>query len=240
MKIHAYIIAWNEGKILPFTLDYYSQFCENIFVYDNMSTDNTDEICANYPNVKVVKWYTTDMKYNDVILAEMKSNIYKQSRKDRVDWVVMCDCDEYLYYENLLDKLKEYKQAGINMPLIDGHDMYSDDFPEYDGELLTDKIKIGSETYAPMCKNIVFDPMLDIKYLPGAHSNQCHGAVKSNSAEIKLLHYKFLGKEYVITRYNQLAERLSDFNKKNGLSRHWANPPIKYMDEMKEKQYRVI
>ena len=240
MKMHAYIIAWNEGRILPFTLDHYSQFCEKIFIYDNMSTDNTDEICAKYPNVRVVKWSTPDKKYNDMTLVEMKSNVYKQSREDDVDWVIMCDCDEYLYHENLLDKLKEYKESGITIPLIDGHDMYSDNFPEYDGGLLTDKVKIGSETYAPMCKNIIFDPSLDIKYMPGAHANQCPNAVKSDTAEIKLLHYKFLGKEYVLARYNQLAEQLSDFNKKTGLSGHWTRPPMKYMDEMKEKQFKVI
>ena len=240
MKIHAYIIAWNESKILPFTLDHYSQFCEKIFIYDNMSTDNTDEICGKYSNVKVIKWSTSDKKYNDVTLAEMKSNVYKQSRKDNVDWVIMCDCDEYLYHENLLEKLKEYKNSGVTMPLIDGHDMYSDDFPEYDGELLTDKIKIGSETYEPMCKNIIFNPSLDIQYMPGAHSNQCPNAVKSDTAEIKLLHYKFLSKEYVLARYNQLAEQLSDFNKRTGFSGHWTRPPMKYMDEMKEKQYKVI
>jgi glycosyltransferase involved in cell wall biosynthesis len=240
MKIHAYIITWNEGKILPFTLDHYSKFCEKIFIYDNMSTDNTDEICSKYSNVKVIKWSTPDKKYNDITLAEMKSNVYKQSRKDNIDWVIMCDCDEYLYHENLLEKLAEYKETGITMPLIDGHDMFSETFPEYDGELLTDKVKIGSETYAPMCKNIVFDPILDITYMPGAHSNQCPNAVKSTSSEIKLLHYKFLSKEYVLDRYNQLAEQLSDFNKKTGLSGHWTRPPMKYMDEMKEKNYKVI
>ena len=30
MKIHAHILAWNEEKILPYTLDHYSEFCEKI------------------------------------------------------------------------------------------------------------------------------------------------------------------------------------------------------------------
>ena len=44
MKIHAYIIAYNEEKLLPFTLDSYSIFCEKIFVYDKYSTDSSDKI----------------------------------------------------------------------------------------------------------------------------------------------------------------------------------------------------
>jgi len=240
MKIHAHIIAWNEERILPFTLDYYSQFCEKIFVYDNMSTDGSDEIYKKYDNVTVVKWETPDKKYNDVSLAEMKSNVYKISRKFKADWVVMCDCDELLYHENLLDKLKEYKEQGITMPKIDGHDMFSEEFPEYDGGLLTDKVKIGSETYAPMCKNIIFNPMLDIKYAPGAHASAANGSVVSKEAELKLLHYKFLGKDYVLGRYGVLADQLSDFNLKTGLSGHWTRPPMAYMDKMKEDQYKVI
>jgi glycosyltransferase involved in cell wall biosynthesis len=240
MKIHAHIIAWNEAKILPYTLDHYSQFCEKIHVYDNMSTDGSDEIYKKYDNVTVIKWDTPDKKYNDVTLAEMKSSIYKQSRKHNVDWVIVCDCDEYLYHENLIEKLEEYKSQGITMPKIDGHDMCCESFPVYDGQLLTDKVKVGSETYEPMSKNIIFNPMLEVKYRPGAHSNQVIGAKFSSEAELKLLHYKFLGKDYVLERYNNLAEQLSDFNKKTGMSGHWTRPPLHYIDQMLEDNYKVI
>lgn len=239
MIIHAHIIAWNEEKMLPFTLDHYSQFCDKIYVYDNMSTDGSDKIYEQYEKVTVKKWQTSDKKYNDVTLAEMKSNVYKISR-GKADWVIMCDCDEYLYHENLLDKLKEYQEKGVTMPKIDGHDMFHETFPEYDGRLLTEIVKIGSETYGPMCKNIVFNPKLDIVYRPGAHASAAKGAVVSEQAELKLLHYKFLGKEYVLSRYGNLAEQLSDFNKKTGLSGHWTRPPMAYMDKMKEDQYKVI
>tara|TARA_R110000803_G_scaffold33746_4_gene73858 strand:- start:552 stop:1277 length:726 start_codon:yes stop_codon:yes gene_type:complete len=241
MKIHAYIIAWNEERILPFTLDHYSQFCEKIYVYDNMSTDGSDEIYKKYDKVVVKKWQTPEKKYNQLIVDhDIKSNIYKQSRKYDVDWVIVCDCDEFLYHENLLDKLKEYKDKGITMPKIDGHDMFSETFPEHDGEPITDKIKIGSETYDVMCKNIIFNPSLDIKYSFGSHSVNAPTAKFSEEAELKLLHYKFLGKEYVNWRYNKLSKQLSDFNIKNGLGGHWTRPPMKYMDEMKEKQFKVI
>ena len=56
MKIHAHILAWNEEKILPFTLDYYSNICNKIFIYDNMSTDGSDDIYKKYPKVELIKW----------------------------------------------------------------------------------------------------------------------------------------------------------------------------------------
>jgi len=240
MIIHAYIIAWNESKILPFTLDHYSQFCDKIIVYDNMSTDNSDEIYAQYDKVEVVKWDTEDKKYSDLKLMNLKSNIYKLSRKYNADWVIVCDCDEFLYHENLLEKLQEYKEKGVTLPRIDGHDMFSETFPEYDGELLTNKVKIGSERYQVMSKNIIFNPTLEVKYGIGAHSIICEGAVMSDLHELKLLHYKFLGKDYVNERYRNLANQLSEWNIKTGLSGHWTRPPMDYMDKMLKDQYKVI
>jgi len=239
MIIHAHIIAWNEERILPFTLDYYSQFCEKIYIYDNMSNDGSDEIYKKYDKVVVKKWSNSNNNFNEIEATQLRNNAYKQSR-GKADWVIVCDCDEFLYHPNLIDKLKEYKNGGITVPKIDGHDMYSDDFPVYDGELLTDKVKIGSETYDMMCKNIIFNPTLDSQYGVGSHSFKAENAVYSDDPELMLLHYKFLGKEYVLWRYENLAKRRNKLMEQTGMGGHWTRPPMKYMDEMKEKQNKVI
>lgn len=240
MKIHAHIIAWNEERILPFTLDHYSQFCDKIYIYDNMSTDSSDKIYKKYDKVSVIKWKNPDGLYNELQQVNIRNTAYKNSRKKGADWVIVCDCDELLYHPDLINKLEEYKKEGITVPKIDGHDMYSDDFPTYDGELITDKIKIGSEVYDVMSKNIIFDPKLDIQFGIGSHSFKDMNGTFSKEPELKLLHYKFLGKKYVLWRYEMLAKRRNEQMKKTGLSGHWTRPPMKYMDEMKEKQYKVI
>lgn len=239
MKIHAHILAFNEEKILPYTLDYYSNLCEKIIIYDNMSTDGSDDIYKKYNKVTVIKWDSNN-EINELNYTRIKSNGYKESRVDNVDWVIVCDCDEFLYHENLLDKLKEYKNKGITVPLIDGHDMVSEIFPEYDGELLTNKVKIGSDTYEPMCKNIIFDPSLDVEYGIGGHSFRCDTANFSKERELKLLHYKFLGRDYVKKIYIARAKRLSIFNKQNKFGEHYFNLPFEYMDKMIKNNYNVI
>jgi hypothetical protein len=240
MKIHAHILAWNEEMILPFTLDYYSNFCEKIFVYDNMSDDSSDEIYKKYPKVEVIKW-DSNGEINEINYINIKNNEYKnRSRNQNVDWVIVCDCDEFLYHENLLEKLKNYKDSGVTVPKISGHDMVSINFPEYDGELITNKIKIGSERYQPMCKNIVFNPQIDVNFGVGAHSFTTPNGVFSNKEELKLLHYKFLGKDYVKKLYVSRAKRLSNFNKENKFGEHYFNLPFKYMDEMIKNNYNVI
>ena len=238
MIIHAHILAYNEEKILPFTLDYYSKICEKIFIYDNNSTDGSDEIYKKYAKVTVIKWSSND-EINELNYINIKSNGYKQYSRN-ADWVIVCDCDEILYHPRLLDKLQYYKDNGITVPKVNGHDMVSETFPTYDGEPITDKIKTGSEVYPPFCKNIIFNPKLDVQYGIGGHSFQCNNAVYSNSPELKLLHYKFLSVEYVEIIYKARAERLSEFNKKNKFGEHYFNIPYDYMDKLLKENIQVI
>ena len=243
MVIHAHILAWNEEKILPFTLDHYSQFCNKIFIYDNMSDDGSDEIYKRYDNVTVIKWESGNT-LDDLKHAEIKNNAYKQTSMD-CDWVIVCDCDELLYHPQLLDKLEEYKKLGVGVPRISGHDMFSETFPEYDGGLITDKIKIGSHTHKMRCKNIVFNPKLDIEYSIGGHlmyisDRPILDEEFSEKTELKLLHYKYLSKEYITSRYKILTKRLSQFNTTNGFGIHYMNLPMDYMDELKETGFKVI
>jgi hypothetical protein len=240
MIIHAHILSWNEEKILPFTLDYYSSFCEKIFVHDNMSTDSSDEIYKKYHKVEVIKWESNE-QINEMNYVNIKNNEYKKhSRKEGVDWVIVCDCDEFLYHPNLMEKLESYKKMGVTVPKVSGHDMVSDEFPTYDGDLLINKIKVGSERYEPMCKKIIFNPFIDVQFGVGAHSFNSPNAKFSETEELKLLHYKFLGKNYVKKLYVDRAKRLSEFNKKNRFGEHYFNLHFKYMDELLSKKYQVI
>ena len=118
--------------------------------------------------------------------------------------------------------------------------MVSEEFPSYDGDLITNKIKIGSKTYEPMCKNIIFNPDLDVQYGIGGHSFQAINAKYSKERELKLLHYKFLGKDYVKNIYISRAKRLSQFNKQNKFGEHYFNLPFQYMDTMLKEKYQVI
>jgi hypothetical protein len=236
MKIHAHILAWNEEKILPYTLDYYSTICEKIFIYDNMSNDSSYKIYKKYPKVKVVKWSSNE-KFNDLDNIIIKNNAYKNSRKDKVDYVIVCDCDEFLYHPNLVEKLKEYKQKGIDMPMVKGYEMISETFPEYNGELIMKKVIEGCDNDF-LNKNIIFNPTKNVQFGIGAHSNHSPDSIKTEQIELMLLHYKFLSKQYVINRYDILEKRLSDFNKINGFGHHYSkqNANMQFDKYFKERK----
>jgi hypothetical protein len=241
MIIHAYILAWNEEKILPFTLDYYSSFCEKIFVYDNMSSDSSDEIYKKYDKVQVIKWDSGD-EINEMNYVNIKNNEYKKySRTGEVDWVIICDCDEVLYHPNLIEKLNEYKNDKVTFPKVEGHDMFSESFPNYDGELITDKVKFGSEVYEPMSKRIIINPNVNVNYSVGAHVASCENCKSNETAELKLLHYKFIGFKYVLDKYRVANKRLSEFNRKNGFGSHYTdNNAITYFEHLKKNNIKVI
>jgi hypothetical protein len=242
MKIHAYIISYNEEKLLPFTLDYYSTFCEKIFVYDNYSTDSSDEIYKKYDKVEVIKWDSGN-EINENNYIKIKSEEYrKHSRNFDVDWVITIDCDEFVYHPNLVEKLKEYKERGITVVQTSGHEMVCETFPEYDGELLPNKVKIGSDKMTMLSKSVIFNPSINIDFGVGAHYFNSNHTVLSPSDEIKILHYKALSKEYVITIYDERFKRLSDLNKKNSWGTHYSdvNSFLNLMDNILKNNKNIV
>ena len=52
--IHLYTVCWNEERIAPYFMDYYSQFVDAFYIYDNMSSDSTVERVSRYKNVTVI------------------------------------------------------------------------------------------------------------------------------------------------------------------------------------------
>lgn len=242
MKIHTYIIAYNEEKIIPFTLDYYSQFSDKIFVFDNYSTDSSDEIYKKYPKVEVVKW-SSNNEINEMFYINIKSNEYKsRSRNEGVDFVFMCDADEFIYHKDLVNKLKEYKDRGINVIRTSGHEMASETFPVYDGKLLPEIVKVGSEKMPNLSKNIVFSPEMDMSFGVGAHTFTANGVIYSESDEIKILHYKLLGREYLIQNYNERQMRLGEFNRSRGWGVHYneTEKTLNFMHEILKNNINVV
>jgi hypothetical protein len=242
MKIHAYIISYNEEKLLPFTLDYYSNFCEKIFVYDNYSTDSSDEIYKRYDKVIVSK-FNSENSQNEIIQKTIKSEEYKKySRNSDVDWVITIDCDEFVYHPNLIEKLKEYKKNGITVIQTSGHEMVCEIFPEYDGELLPNKVKIGSDKMPMLSKSIIFNPNIDINFSVGAHHFSSNHTILSPDEEVKILHYKCLGKEYVTNIYNERYKRLSESSKRNAWNTHYSeiNKFLSLMDNILKNNKNIV
>jgi hypothetical protein len=231
--VHYYSLCWNEEKILPFVLDYYSEFCEKIVIMDNESDDNSHSIIGLFPNA-TFRTYTTNGKIRDDIYLDIKNNIWKESR-GKADWVIVCDTDEILFHPSLIEKLDELKCQGVSIIRPFGFDMYSKSFPT---ESLLE-IKNGISDNRHLRKCIIFNPNMieEINYKAGCHKCYPKGKVKYyQKADFKLLHYKNLGLEYVINRYEIFRKRLSEFNLENKLGKHYLSEK----DEISKRFYKNL
>jgi len=217
--IHVYTIFYNEEIILPYLLRHYD-FAEKIVCFDNQSTDRSPDIVDSHPQTERIV-FDTDGQLFDSIHVRLKGE-YRKSR-GIADWVICVDADEFIYHPDLINLLIEYRKQGITYPKIDGFEMVADDLPTTKGQIY-EEIKNGfpNEGYG---KRVVFDPMLEIKFDAGCHRAIVEGnKVESEKPEIKLLHYRFLGKKFFVQRSIERKARVSEENKKAGWGTHYLNP----------------
>jgi hypothetical protein len=144
--------------------------------------------------------------------------------------------------KDLINKLKEYKKLGVNVIKTSGHEMVSENYPIYDGRLLPEIVKIGSKKMPNLSKSIIFKPDMDMNFDVGAHSFTSNDVIISENDDIKILHYKFLGKEYVTENYKKRLERLSQVNKNRKWGIHYSeiNKVYLMIDEILKSENEVI
>lgn len=215
--------CYNEEDILPFYLDYYTNFIgvDKIVLYDGGSTDNTPNIIKNYNNVEFIVNRADKMDERD--LTGIRNNGWKKY-KDLYDWIIVCDMDEFIYHPNLKNKLNEYRENGITIPLVAGFDMISENFPQFEkGVYITEIIKNGVKDPEYLNKKAIFNgKKVNINYKFGTHDCEPIGDVFfSNKEEIKLLQYKWLSYDYVIKKSYKSSKRLSDWNIEKGAGKHY-------------------
>jgi len=237
MKIDLFAICYNEEIMLPYFLKHYSKFCDNITIYDNMSTDSSREIMKKYGvNIKT---YDSNNQIRDDLYLEIKNNCWKKSD---ADWVIVCDADEFLYNKTFLKNLDKTKGTIIRP---EGCQMVSEKLPVGDGQIY-DEIKTGflDSTYSKPC---LFKPkeIKECNFGPGAHS--MHGAkgniIYDEESGIKLLHYHFISREYVINRHTIFGKRLSQKNWRKGWGLKYAKPAEWHgieFDKKIKKSFKIL
>ncbi len=221
--------------MLPFYLRHYSQFAAKMVFYDQNSTDGSREIIRSFPNTEIRdrKGVGMDIEY----MTELSNQCYKEER-GKSDWVIMGDMDEILWHPNLPALLETAKANGEKVIHSHGYEMVSEAWPA--GGQIYDSITEGVrlDFYD---KDLIFNPSIDIGYHPGRHWNTFTGYNRFPAAPLKLLHYKFIGREYVKTRYATLAAQLSENDKAKNYGGHYSGRDTDvHFDELMAKKQRVI
>lgn len=207
MKISLLTLTYNEERSVKAFLDHYS-FCDEIVVYDNLSTDSTvSEIKKYRPDAKIISFDTGNLIDNRKFL-EIKNNAWKGTD---ADWQIVVDFDEYLYNPMVEDSIPYYLSLGINrkwtlIPTV-GFDMHSDNFSN------THPPEISDASFSYMYGKIaIFNPkkIKDINYHIGCHQCDPVGEISITTPHLFLLHYRYFGFEDWQRRNREYLKRVGD------------------------------
>lgn len=225
MKIHVYSICWNERPMIEYFLRHYAPFADRIVVYDEDSDDGTAEILAAHDRVEARRFVRSEPESLDLSKIAIFNECWKEARGS-ADYVIIVDCDEHVFHPKLTEYLASQKRTGVTLIPTLGFQMVSDNFPAAIAHLATMKtIGCPSVNYSKPC---VFDPSAfdAINFEVGSHRVKPQGRVAiPASDEVMLLHYKFLGLDYVNRRYLELASRRGKINRSRTWGHHYTMMP---------------
>jgi len=247
MRIHVYAVCYNEQTLMPFFLRHYSQLADEITIFDNMSVDNTLSIIKEFKSsspipVNIVS-YNTGNRFSDTKNLQLKNMTIKLS-KGKDDWIIVVDTDELIVHSSLRTRLEELSDFDVIHPKA--YHMIGDNIPVDDGKQLTELITSGVfDHYHSKPCIINTNRISRLDFDAGAHHLNTDGGkvLKWTDCDIKLLHYKWLSLQYVISNYKRNAERLSDENLQRGWGFHyrWDESKIKQeYESLKQKSERVM
>lgn len=223
VHIDLYASCWNEERVIPFFLRHYEPIVDRIVIFDDGSNDRSLELLKASPKVELRQLKRGESSI--LMQTEEMNHCWKESR-GRADWVIICDMDEHIYHhKELCGYLAQCKANGSTILNPVGVDMVSVDFPAPD-VVLSEAIRSGVRSFL-LDKKAVFNPneVDEINYGPGRHAADPLGRlIFPPKREVKLLHYKALGFDYLLDRTQQLRERKTSFDLERGWGLHDHRP----------------
>jgi len=204
-RIYLYCLCWNDARMLPHFFRHYDRFVNHYFVYDNGSTDGSLSILKDHPRVTLFHFETT----GDSFVEEERrlgDTIWQGSE---ADWAIVTDIDEHIYHPDLSTYLQQCSEGGVTAIASIGYEMVSDRFP-ITADLLFEAITTGARStgHDRLC---IFNPkaLAETNFSPGRHTAKPTGRISwPDHPEVLLLHFKQLGKSYLIERSAELLKGL--------------------------------
>src|SRR5579862_5474085 len=139
MRIVVYTVAYNEAKLLPFFLDYYSRIAAKIVIWDNYSSDATCDIAAQFKRVEIeIEKFDSGNEFREDLNRKIKNSCWK---KDAADWAIVCDVDEFIYAPDIKEFLARHRDFDVFRPV--GYNMVSRQFPASNLRLITEQVTHG-------------------------------------------------------------------------------------------------
>jgi Glycosyl transferase family 2 len=195
--IWLYCIFGNEAQLMPYFLRHYAPLVDRLIMLDAVSDDGSADMVRACPNATLQPSAIGDT-LDSLVVSRYSSEKVREAR-GQADFVLWVDCDEFLYSPiPLRELLRGYKAQGLRAIKATGWQMLADEFPTGDGQL-TSIVRHGARDIE-YDKMAIFDPALDVTWSPGHHNCKIGDAQIHQSLEIKLLHYRYFGDDYLKAR----------------------------------------
>lgn len=209
--VHAHIIGWNVADTIEFTIKHYRAFCEEVFFYDNHSTDGTGTIATHFG--AQVKTFGEPGVLSDQHYLDVKNHCWKGSK---ADLVIVVDDDE------IIEECQGWQNFHGTIAKTQGFEVYDFGMPHrYFWEL---RMGIPNPNYS---KAAIWNPhaIKEINYVFGCHQAKPEGDVKWSDLYYGMLHYRSIGgPERLINRHAAYrAKNIAEINKRWGLGSHYWN-----------------
>lgn len=218
-RIDLYTRCWNDAHMLGFFFRHYDPVVQRYVVFDDGSTDRSLDLLRSNPKVELRAMPEpsdpTSYVASGVALFD---ECWKESC-GRADWVIITDIDEHLYHPQLKDYLSHCARHGVSVVPALGYQMMAEKFPP-ESCLLSEACTLGAP-YPLMSKLNIFSPdkIQKVEFEPGRHNVSLWGSVVAPARdELLLLHYKYLGFENTLRRYQQYNTR----RKPRDVAMHWG------------------
>jgi hypothetical protein len=216
--VHLYALCWNEERMLPYFFRHYDPIVSQYFIFDHDSTDRSRELLEAQAKVSLRHFQASQDSF--VLSAQsFYNNAWKESR-GQADWVIVCNVDEHFCHPDPLLCLEQLTRGGVTLASSTGFEMFSDSFPATAGRL-ADIIQTGMRREI-LDKTLIFNPTAidEIGYEAGRHNCDPSGDLQWWTGGW-LLHYKFLGLDYLMERSLALGGQLKRRDIAEGLGDHY-------------------
>jgi hypothetical protein len=218
--VHLYAVCWNEARILPYFFRNYEPWVQRFVFFDNGSTDGTQALLSAKPNVELRQFPWTDPHSFVQSHRTLHNRCWRESI-GKADWVVVTATDEHLHHPDIHRLLRRYDRRGVTCVPALGYHMLTREFPAPDATLA--RVHTIGTPSPGMNKLRLFKPdFVQPNIAIGGHGAEPAGHVVYPSRdELLLLHYKWLGIEYLAQRHKLLDTGLRSGDRVNSWGVHY-------------------
>ena len=207
-KVWLFALSWNESRVLPFFFRHYDAWVDRYVIYDDGSTDDTLDQLRRHPRVEIRRFERAVSNSFVESSRLWQNHVWKESR-GQADFVVLTAIDEHLYHPDIRRFLATCHAGRVSAIPALGFNMVVEDFP-VPGTWLAETCLFGMPHH-DMNKLSLFAPdrIEETNFSAGRHFAKPTGAVVFPPIdELLNLHYKYLGRDYILARHALLRTGL--------------------------------